>query len=121
LTSAEESPELVRLASSRLGPGRAAGGVAFVLAAVAGLAIVGGSSNVSSAAVSAASRAPSLAAQVRATPSIDPATLEGASALARSVFVIPPPRWLVSHRRPGEGPRTARLGGLGWQTDPYED
>jgi hypothetical protein len=92
-----------------------------VLAGVAVLAGVGGSPIETSAPTGIAAEAPTPAARVHASPSIDPAALEGASALARSDVVIPPPRWLVSHPRPESDPRTARLGGLGWQTDPYED
>jgi hypothetical protein len=51
-------------------------------------------------------------------PTADPATFEGASALAATEFVIPPPRWLVSYRVPAA---TTRLNKLSWPTDPYED
>jgi hypothetical protein len=47
------------------------------------------------------------------------AELEGATALASRTFVIPPPRWLASHRGPVD-PST-RLEGLNWQVDPYMD
>jgi len=49
-------------------------------------------------------------------PTVDPATFEGASALAGARLVIPPPRW-VAGLRPSV--LTARVGGLGWRTDPY--
>ena len=49
-------------------------------------------------------------------PTVDPATFEGASVLAGTGFVVPPPRW-VADRRPSA--LTARVGGLGWRTDPY--
>jgi hypothetical protein len=49
-------------------------------------------------------------------PTVDPATFEGASALSGAGFVIPPPRWLAD-RLPSLV--TARVGGLGWRTDPY--
>ena len=51
-------------------------------------------------------------------PTVDPATLEGASVLAAGGLVIPP-RWLAPH--PASTRTTVRHGGLGWQTDPYED
>jgi hypothetical protein len=51
-------------------------------------------------------------------PTIDPATFEGASALAGTMFLIPPPRWLVSRQAPTS---TTRLNKLSWQSDPYED
>jgi hypothetical protein len=36
--------------------------------------------------------------------------------------VIAPPRWLADRRPVTLTPRvTARIGGLGWRTDPYED
>jgi hypothetical protein len=92
--------------------------VFLVLAGVAGLAVAGGTGS-DAAAPDASSTAPLTQARAttRPTASIDAATLEGASALAGTTFVIPPPRWLASHRvttRP-----TARLSGLGWQVDPY--
>ena len=51
-------------------------------------------------------------------PTVDPATLEGASVLAAGGRAIPP-RWLASHAAASR--TTVRLRGLGWQTDPYED
>ena len=55
---------------------------------------------------------PSPWAVPRAT--VDPATFEGAGALAATTTVIPPPRWIAG-RRPSA--LTARVGGLGWRTD----
>jgi hypothetical protein len=49
-------------------------------------------------------------------PTVDPATFEGARALAGTEFVIAPPRWLAGQR---PSSLTARVGGLGWRTDPY--
>ena len=51
-------------------------------------------------------------------PTVDPATFEGASVLAAGGLAIPQ-RWLALH--PASTRTTARLGGLGWRTDPYED
>ena len=54
------------------------------------------------------------------SPTVDPATFEGAGALAATTFVIPPPRWLAGRPAAALTPRvTARVGGLGWRTDPY--
>jgi hypothetical protein len=92
-----------------------------ILAGVTAFAVVGATPSATpAAALSAQAAAPTPAARVRASPSIDAAALEGASALARTDVVIPPPRWLVNHSRPETHLRTARIGGLGWQTDPYE-
>ena len=55
-----------------------------------------------------------------ASAAADPARLEGASALAATEFVIPPPRWLAGRRQ--ESPFTARLHGFSnWRTDPYQE
>jgi hypothetical protein len=95
--------------------------VFLVLAGVAGLAVVGASlkADPGSSLDAAGPTAPPAQARAttRPTASIDAATLEGASALAGTTFVIPPPRWLASHRAPTLP--TVRLGGLGWQSDPY--
>ena len=90
----------------------------LVLASVAGLAVAGGTGN-DAPAPGASARVPALAPQAIKLPvqATDHVAFEGASALAGTRFMIPPPRWLASHRattRP-----TARLGGLGWQVDPY--
>jgi hypothetical protein len=97
--------------------------VVVVLAGVVGAAIAGGQPVDRLTAQAAAATAeldvdyvprPSPWAVRRAT--IDPATFDGAGALAATGFVIPPPRWIAA-RRPSV--LTARVGGLGWRTDPY--
>jgi hypothetical protein len=98
--------------------------VVLVLAGVVGAAIAGGQPGDRSTAQSTApptglnvDYVPRPSPWAVPRPTVDPATFEGASALAKTGFVIPPPRWLASHR---EATRpTARLGGLGWQVDPY--
>lgn len=55
----------------------------------------------------------------RPNPTADLARLEGASALAATTFVIPPPRWLTGRRQPT--PVTARLDGLAnFRVYPYQ-
>jgi hypothetical protein len=100
--------------------------VTLALTAVAGAAVAGrmpggfvqeprlvGPTAQASAARHGVERAP------RADTAVAPAALEGASALADRTFLIPPPSWLMSHRRLVE-PST-RLLGLNWQADPYMD
>jgi hypothetical protein len=93
---------------------------ALVLAGVVGAAILGGQPG-NGAAPPATPRpqlnvafVPRPSPWAVPSPTVDPATFEGAGALAATTFVIPPPRWLALTPRV-----TARLGGLGWRTDPY--
>jgi hypothetical protein len=96
--------------------------VAVLLAAVVGAAVVGGQPG------DGASPPPTSRPQLNVayvprpspwavpSPTVDPATFEGAGALAATAIVIPPPRWIAG-RQPSAV--TARVGGLGWRTDPY--
>ena len=105
-----------------------------MLGVIVGAAVVGGSTlsapSIGPAVADAGSAAPSVTLPVAyaprpspwavPSPTVDPATFEGAGALAATEFVIPPPRWLATHRSVAViGLKTARVGGLGWQTDPY--
>jgi hypothetical protein len=97
--------------------------VAVVLAGVLGAAISFGQPVDRSTAQAAAATTELIVAYVpRPSPwavpraTVDPATFEGAGALSATAFVIPPPRWIAA-RRPSM--LTARVGGLGWRTDPY--
>jgi hypothetical protein len=98
----------------------------LVLAGVVGVAIAGGRPG-DGASPPATARSPLNVAFVPRpspwavpSPTVDPATLEGAGALAATTIVIPPPRWLAG-QQPAALTRllTARVGGLGWRTDPY--
>ena len=53
------------------------------------------------------------------SPTVDPATFEGAGALAATTVVIPPPRWVAGRPAALAARVTARVGGLGWRTNPY--
>jgi hypothetical protein len=99
--------------------------VTLALAAVAGAAVAGkvsggsvqeprplGPTAQASAARHGVARAP-------AGTAVALAAFDLAPALAGRTFLIPPPRWLTSHRRLVE-PST-RLLGLNWQADPYMD
>jgi len=97
--------------------------VALVLAAVVGAAIAGGQpGDRSTAQATTAARllnvdyVPRPSPWAVPRPTVDPATFEGASVLAAGGLAIPP-RWLAS--RPASTRMTARLGKLGWRTDPY--
>ena len=107
--------------------------MAVGLAVIVGAAVAGGSSSwapgIGPAVADAGSAAPAATPVAYVprpspwavpSPTVDPATFEGAGALAATTIVIPPPRWVAGHRAVAMiGLRTARVGGLGWQTDPY--
>jgi len=114
-----------RIAAGRVGPRRAAGLVGTVLAVIVGSAVVGGTASPSVPSHGRGAPPVAFASQPspRAVPSptADPATFEGASALAGDAFVIPPPRWLAGRRAVAViGLVTSRVRGLGYRTDPYE-
>ena len=97
-----------------------------VLAGVVGAAIAGGQpGDRSTAQATAAPRllnvdyVPRPSPWAVPRPTVDPATFEGASVLAAGGLAIPPRRWLASHSASTR--TTARLGALGWRTDPDED
>ena len=98
----------------------------LVLAGVTGAAIAGGLPGDRTSPVATArpelnvAYVPRPSPWAAPSPTVDPATLEGAGALAATTIVIPPPRWLAGRPPEGLTPRvTAPVGGLGWRTAPY--
>jgi hypothetical protein len=103
-----------------------------VLAVIVGVAVVGGSSPPGPDAGQAIARQESAAPSVTPpvayvprpspwavpSPTVDPASFEGAGALAATTSVIPPPRWLAG--RPAVaviGVVALPVGRLNWRTD----
>ena len=97
----------------------------LVLAGVVGAAIAGGQPADRTSPAATSRPQPNVAYVPRpspwavTSPTVDPATFEGAGALAATTVVIPPPRWVAGRPAALAARVTARVGGLGWRTDPY--
>jgi hypothetical protein len=102
-----------------------------VLAAIVGAAVLGGGAaspgpDADGQDVSSPSVTPPVAYVPRPSPwavpspTVDPATFEGAGALAATEFVIPSPRWLAGPRAvAARGLVTVPIGGLRSRTNAY--